>query len=96
MTMVGRGLIVEVIGQTSLQKMCLKWVYTAAPYEYWFTAVVVGFHCNVIGCETKTAATTQSSARGPGNAVGLTSRAEFELLQALERVKNDVLADGIG
>jgi len=26
------------------------WVPTAASYEYWLTAVIVGFYCHVISC----------------------------------------------
>jgi len=60
---------------------CATWVSTAASYEYWLTAVIVGFHCHVISCaieacglvRPRSATAAESSACGRGNVVGLTS-----------------------
>jgi len=70
-TIAHRGSKVEVIGQDQrwMQNVC----YTAVSCEYGLTAVVVGFHFNVISCHSAAMPTAESSACGRGNAVGLTS-----------------------
>jgi len=57
------------------------WASTAASYEYWLTAVVVGFHCDIISCELAWWGMQHGAASGRGefqpmhehgNVVGLT------------------------
>jgi len=62
----------EVKGQREKNKcVCYTSIY-CDDYRYRLTAVVVGFHCNVVAWP-RPAAAANSSARGRGNAVGLTS-----------------------